>query len=94
MYLEMLAGAGLVGGVAFLWLVSRAARMFAAGVTAIRRVDPVAAGVAAAGIAIALHGLVDSFLAFAPTYVLFAMTLGLAAACARGAGSGAHADRV
>jgi O-antigen ligase len=95
MYIEMLAGAGLVGGVAFLWLISRAARMFAAGVSTLSRGgDPVATGIAAAGIAIGLHALVDSFLAFAPIYVLFATTLGLAAACARAAERGAHADRI
>jgi hypothetical protein len=32
----------------------------------------------AALLAIAVHGTVDSFLSFAPTYVLFAMTLGFA----------------
>ena len=33
------------------------------------------AGVLAAGVAIALHGLVDSFLGFTATYVLIAITL-------------------
>ena len=51
-------------------------------------------GIAAAGIAMALHGLVDSFLEFAPIYVLFSLTLGLAAACARGVETGADAHRV
>jgi O-antigen ligase len=95
MYIEMLAGTGLVGGVAFLWFVGRAARMLAAG---LRRpsggLDPLGLGIAAAGVAIGLHALVDSFLSFAPTYVTVAMTLGLAAACARGTESEAHAHRV
>ena len=39
------------------------------------------AGVLAAGVAIALHGLVDSFLSFTATYVLIAITLGLVSAC-------------
>jgi hypothetical protein len=95
MYIEMLAGTGLVGGFAFLWLVAATARMLWAGVNhPSAPLDALATGIAAAGIAIGLHGLVDSFLSFGPTYVTFAITLGLAAACARGAESGAHAHRV
>jgi hypothetical protein len=30
-----------------------------------------------------VHATVDSFLSFAPTYVLFALTLGCTVACAR-----------
>jgi hypothetical protein len=55
---------------------------------------PIGIGVAAAGLAIALHGLVDSFISFAPTYVLFSLTLGLAAAIARGVETRADAYRV
>ena len=36
-------------------------------------------GIAAAMAAIAIHGLVDSFLTFTPTYVLFAIVLGCGA---------------
>ena len=43
-----------------------------------------AAGIVAAALAIAVHATVDSFLSFAPTYVLFSLTLGCASACARG----------
>jgi len=39
-----------------------------------------AAGVVAAIAAIAIHGLVDSFLSFTATYVLFAIVFGLAVA--------------
>jgi O-Antigen ligase len=56
--------------------------------------NQMAVGVAAACIAIAAHGLVDSFLAFAPTYMLFSLTLGLAAACARGVETCADAHRI
>ena len=42
-----------------------------------------AGGIVAATLAIAVHATVDSFLSFAPTYVLFALTLGCAVACAR-----------
>lgn len=84
MYLEVLAGGGLLAGVAFLWLLWRAAASFA----------HAAIGVAAAGLAIALHGLADSFLSFAPTYVLFSLTLGLAVACAREGEARSNANRV
>jgi hypothetical protein len=58
------------------------------------RVGPLGIGVAAAGLAIGLHGFVDSFISFAPTYVLFSLTLGLAAAIARGVETRADAYRV
>jgi O-antigen ligase len=104
MYLEVLAGGGLVAGAAFVWLFGRAARVVASGLRRTARrldgagpwsaaPDAVAWGVAAAAIAIALHATVDSFLSFAPTYVLFSLTLGCAVACARGA-EDADADRV
>ena len=95
MYLEMLAGGGLVTAVAFVWWLWRAARMSAVGVA--RTADGrggVSIGIAAAGIAILLHGLVDSFLAFAPIYILFSLTLGLTAACARGVETCADAHRL
>jgi O-antigen ligase len=99
MYLEMLAGGGLLVGAAFAWLLWRAARAAAASL----RLSPgaagaasperalwtdasrraAAAGIVAATLAIAVHATVDSFLSFAPTYVLFALTLGCTVACAR-----------
>ena len=91
MYLEVLAGGGVVAAAAFAWLVWQAARVFArAGAAA----DPLAWALVAAGVAIAVHGVVDSFLSFAPTYILFAMTLGYAASLSRGAEPVAHADSV
>jgi hypothetical protein len=83
MYLEMLVGGGVIGGVAFAWLCAAAA---AACVRAVgragRRMAAAAAGVAAGAAAIALHGIVDTFLSFTATYVLFSITLGLVAASA------------
>ncbi len=73
MYLEVLAGSGLLGGAAFLWLLWRAAVVFVGSAV----LEP---GIAAAGLAIAIHGVVDSFLGFAPMSLLFALTLGLAVA--------------
>jgi hypothetical protein len=79
MYLEALAGGGIVGFGALLWL------MAASGRALIRRWRDASAGVAPAAIAlcaawfvIAMHGMVDSFLSFTPTYALFAITAGLA----------------
>jgi O-antigen ligase len=95
MYLELLAGSGLIGGLVFVWLIAAIARL---GIRAVRAAPPtarsLAIGIGAALIAIAVHGLVDSFLSFAPMYVLFAITLGLAAACARGLESEGDAHRV
>jgi len=95
MYLEMLTGGGLLAGVAFAWLAWRAAGCVAAGLRgALERGGTAAIGVAAAALAIALHATVDSFLSFAPTYVLFSLTLGCAVACARGVETGLDAHRV
>lgn len=80
MYLEVLAGGGLVGGLAFAWLMWRAARsvLDALRLAVGRHEAMAAAGIAAACAAIALHGTLDSFLSFTPTYVLIAVTLALA----------------
>ena len=83
MYLEMLAGGGLLVGAAFAWLLWSAARVSTASLRASAG-GAAAAGIAAAALAIALHATVDSFLSFGPTYVLFSLTLGCATACARG----------
>jgi O-antigen ligase len=75
MYLEVLAGTGLVGGIAFLWFGWRAFGR----VLALLAPDAanVGAGIAAAMIAIAAHGAADAFLGFTATYTLIAITLGL-----------------
>jgi hypothetical protein len=54
----------------------------------------IAAGLAAAVLAMAVHASVDSFLSFTPTYVLFSLTLGCAVACARGTETWPDANRV
>src|SRR6266850_973623 len=95
MYLEVLAGGGLLVGAAFAWLLWRTIGCVAALVRhAAAGGVAAAAGLAAAAIAIALHATVDSFLSFAPTYVLFSLTLACAVACARGAENGLDAHRV
>ena len=90
MYLEVIAGTGVVGGLAFLWLMWRASGRILA--LCLRRDLALGAGVAAAGIAIAAHGIVDAFLGFTATYILIAITLGLAVASS--SMGEAHAHRV
>jgi O-Antigen ligase len=75
LYLEILADLGVVGLAAFGWVVFGPLRSVAKGV---RFGDPIALGVALAMGAFLLHGLLDAFLAFTPTAVLFWLLLGLA----------------
>jgi O-antigen ligase len=83
MYLEMLVGGGILGGLAFAWLCASACTAFVRALRAAgSQAAAAASGVAAAGAAIALHGMVDSFLGFTATYVLISITLGLAASSA------------
>ena len=78
-YLEVLAGGGVIGFAMFAWFCFAATSTVVTMVrTADSRTASLAGGVAAAVAAIALHGLVDSFVSFTPTYVLIAVTLGLA----------------
>ncbi len=74
MYLEILAGTGILGLTCALWIAVRITR---ACLRAARR-GPARARVAAACMAIAVHGLLDSFLGFTGTYIAIAVALGLA----------------
>ena len=106
MYLEVLVGGGIVAFAVFAVFAIRALALFANGIGRgagpgtgpgtgpLQTTRPLAIGITAAGLAIALHALVDSFLSFAPTYILFALTLGFAAAVARGVETSADAHRV
>ena len=90
MYLEMMAGTGILGGLAFFWLAWRASGRI---VTLwLVGKETLGAGVAAAAVAIAAHGVVDAFLGFTATYILIAVTLGLVVA-SNSMGE-AHAHRV
>ncbi len=89
MYLEVLVGGGLVAFAVFVLLFARAYALFVAAAP-----HALGIGIAAAGLAIAVHAIVDSFLSFAPTYILFALTLGFAAAAARDGETTADAHRV
>src|SRR5262245_11677055 len=96
MYLEMLVGAGLLGALACGWLVWRIAALVAAGVHAatVDQRKAASIGVAAAGVAIGVPGLVASLLRVAPTSALYAFALAVAAATGRRTTTGTHADRV
>jgi O-antigen ligase len=95
MYIEMMVGGGLLGGLAFLWLMWRAAGCLVAATRLGARAQLMCAvGVAAAGAAVLIHGTVDSFLSFTPTYVLISLTLGFAVACTCGAETVTDADRI
>ena len=97
MYLEMLAGGGLLVGAGV-----RLAALAVGGVRARRRArrrgrrrrDRASALAAAVARDRACTASVDSFLSFAPTYVLFSLTLGCAVACARGMETWPDAHRV
>jgi hypothetical protein len=82
MYLEILVGGGIVGGAAFAWLCWAAVGQVVSTVKGAGGavLDAAIASLAAATLAIGLHGVVDSFLSFTATYILIAVTLGLTSA--------------
>ena len=77
-YLEVLVGMGAIGAVALLWLIVAAGR---SALARLRAADvetmPLVAAATAACVAIAAHGVVDSFLTFTSTYVVFALAGGM-----------------
>ena len=77
-YLEILVGTGVAGFAALLWLLVAGGRSTVALIASSSN-DSIAlvAATTAACLAIAAHGLVDSFLTFTPTYVVFAIAAGL-----------------
>jgi hypothetical protein len=99
-YLEVLVGMGAPGAVALLWLIVTAARemiarLRAADITAM----PLVAAASAACLTMAAHGVVDSFLTFTSTYVVFALAAGVLfrAPCppySSVSSPGSYADRV
>jgi O-antigen ligase len=96
MYLELVVGSGLLGAVALAWLLWRLGGCMTAAVRAAVESPARGAGlgvVAAAG-AVLIHGLVDSFVSFTPTYILIALTLGLVVACTNEAEVKPYAHRI
>lgn len=77
MYLELLVSGGLVGGLACLWLLTELFRLVARAIARGDRERWIAAGAVCALVAFLVHGLVDSFLTFTPSYVMLAVTVGL-----------------
>ena len=77
-YLEILVGTGVAGFAALLWLLFAGARSTVALIAA-GTGDSIAliAATTAACLTIAAHGMVDSFLTFTSTYVVFALAAGL-----------------
>jgi hypothetical protein len=77
-YIEVLVGMGAAGVVAMAWLMVAALR---SGTRALVDASdarlPIVAAAFAACAAIAVHALVDSFLTFTPTYVVFAIAAGV-----------------
>jgi O-antigen ligase len=74
LYLEVLADLGVIGFAAFLWLILAP---LAGAVRALRGGGAYwALGVGLGVVAFLVHGLLDSFLAFTPTALLFWIFLG------------------
>ena len=79
MYLEVLAGAGIIGLGTFLWLLTSTGRLLWQRVQRASASAHMGATVAfIAWVVVAGHGLVDSFLSFTTTYVMFAVAAGVA----------------
>jgi hypothetical protein len=78
MYLEVLVGTGVVGLAMVLWLAVGGVRSTVHLVaSADARAMTIVGATTAACLAIAVHGVVDSFLTFTSTYVVFAVAAGL-----------------
>ena len=78
-FLEFFVGGGLLGGVVFAYLMLRLLWILAIAVLNSKAGDfPVVVGSAAAVSAMVLHGMVDFFFQFTPTYLMIWITFGLA----------------
>ncbi len=95
MYLEVLSGTGVFGLVALVWLIAAAGRhLWARWRSSTADAGAPWACLLMAWLGIAGHGLVDSFLTFTTTYVVFAVAAGLAVAPALDAAATSHAHRI
>jgi O-antigen ligase len=95
LYLEILSGNGILGLASFLWLLWEFGRVLAARV--VLAGSPLERSSAYFGAmylsAFTLHGLVDYFLKFTPTFLLFWLLLGTLCAVG-GDNRGTHANRI
>ena len=95
LYLEILSGNGILGLASFLWLLWEFGRVLAARV--VLAGGPLKRSSAYFGAmylsAFTLHGLVDYFLKFTPTFLLFWLLLGTLCAVG-GDNRGTHANRI
>lgn len=84
MYIEFFVDTGLIGGVLFLWLIWRVLTTL---YRTLARISDnwlaILAGVAAAVLGFLIHGVVDYFFEFTPTYLMIWFVLGLTVALAR-----------
>jgi hypothetical protein len=78
-FLEVFAGAGLIGGAAFVWLIVSLLRLGWRRLTVNATSPVLTAAVCAALAAFLIHGITDYFLEFTSTYLLFWMTVGMLA---------------
>ena len=77
-YIEVLVGMGVIGLAAMAWLILAGLQSATRSLVAVSDARlPTAAASFAACAAIAVHALVDSFLTFTPTYVVFAIAAGM-----------------
>ena len=77
-YIEVLVGMGVIGLAAMVWLMFAGLQSATRSLVAVSDARlPMAAASFAACAAIAVHALVDSFVTFTPTYVVFAIAAGM-----------------
>jgi hypothetical protein len=93
LYLEFLAGGGITGFTALLWFGAEIIRLLAAAVRRMKDYQVTVFGVAYFT-AFFVHGLVDYFLKFTPTFLLFWIAAGLIAGIERPEENHSHAPRV
>jgi hypothetical protein len=96
LYLETLAGSGIAGLGALIWLAAVVTLVLGRRAAAARGPRAALAVAAfAAWLSIAGHGLVDTFLSFTPTYLIFGVAIGLGFSRALSPHDGtSHAHRV
>ncbi len=97
LYLDLLSGSGILGLLSFLWLLWECGRLVMVK-TVGAELTPGARAAAFFGTAylmlLVMHGFVDYFLKFTPTFLLFWLTVGILSASARHATERPDANRI